>query len=156
LRLTVVNSSHVPLNVGVEAERRQVDGLLQLAATLMTAVWIEPGVLMYSFRTLPLMIRVLGSSWQQRRDAEQRLAVARAVAAGHDAAVVADHAVVARATGNPVVAVAADDVVVLAVAVQDVIALHAVDDVVARFAMDLVGGADVVAAASLMSMPPSV
>jgi hypothetical protein len=49
-----------------------------------------------------------------------------AVAAGHEAAVVADHAVVARAAADPVVADAADLVVALDFAIQHVVAELAV------------------------------
>ena len=74
---------------------------------------------------------------RDRRDAVKRLAVARAVAAGEDAAVVAEDAVVAAAARDPVGAVAADDRVVLPVAEHDVVARPAVDEVVAGFAVDL-------------------
>src|SRR6185369_14646756 len=68
---------------------------------------------------------------------------ADAVAAREDAAVIAHHAIVAGATGDPVAAVATDDRVVLPFAGQYVVADHAVDEVVAGLAVQLVCQADV-------------
>ena len=59
------------------------------------------------------------------------------------AAVVAEHAVVAGAAGDPVVAPAADEVVVAGVAEDHVVAAAGVDGVVAGLAVDLVGAPDV-------------
>ncbi|UUZ48848.1 hypothetical protein LP420_40375 [Massilia sp. B-10] len=67
-----------------------------------------------------------------------------AVTAGEDAAIVADHAILAGAAADPVVAVAADQIVVLAFAEHHVAAFLAVDEVVARLAVDFVGRADIV------------
>src|SRR5690606_19421634 len=85
----------------------------------------------------------VGVGGQEALHAVERLAVDGAVAAGEDAAVVAEDAVLAGAAGDPVVTVAADQVVVLAVAVEDVLALLAVGEVVAGLAVDLVVAADV-------------
>ena len=65
------------------------------------------------------------------------------VAAGQNAAVVAEHAVVARSTGDPVVAPATDQIVVLALAKQQVAAGHAVNEVIARFTVQLIARTDV-------------
>ena len=106
---------------------------LSSPVTLIVACWTLPGVVISRF-------------WLRKRacpvtpDSGSPVV---AVAAGVDAAVVAQHAVAAGAARDPVVAVAADQVVVLAVAEQHVVADLAVDEVVARFAVDLVAGADV-------------
>ena len=94
-----------------------------------------------------LVIRILDQQadlrHRDRRDAVERLAEGRAVAAAEDQPVVAEDAVVPGAARDPVGAVAADDAVVLAVAEQHVVADHAEEEVIAGLAVDLVGGADV-------------
>ncbi len=98
----------------------------------------------------------VGVADQERVDPEERLAEGRrpavraraaGVAARHDPAVVAEHAVLAGAARHPVAAPAADQVVVLGVAVEHVVSAAGVDGVVARLAVDLVGAADVGVAA---------
>ena len=106
---------------------------LSAPSTLVIATWLP----------LEFAMSALICARRDRGDAVKRLAVRRAVAAGEDAPVVAEDAVVAGAAGDPVVAVAADDRVVLAFAEQHVVALAAVDEVVALLAVDFVGGTDV-------------
>ncbi len=76
-----------------------------------------------------------------------------AIAAGEDAPVVAQHAVLARAAGDPVVAVAADQVVVLAFTEKDIVANHTVDEVITRFAVDLIGSADIIGRGRIVVLP---
>ena len=148
---------------GAEVVRRQVDRLLERAAD------VDRRRLDLTRRVDELVRgRCPGSSWcrgrstgrrrcrraarrssrrcRVRRSSDPGGAVPRvpgAVAAGEDAAVVAEDAVLAGAAGDPVVAPAADQVVVLRVAVDDVVADAAVDGVVAGLAVDLVVAADV-------------
>jgi hypothetical protein len=125
----------------VEVERRQVHRLLQLARDVDDAgLHVARGV-DHLVEHVALHRAGVGVGGAQRSHAVQRLGVAGAVAAGEDAAVVAEHAVVAGAAGDPVGTPAADQVVVLAFAEQDVVAGHAVDEVVAAFAVQLVAGA---------------
>ena len=83
-----------------------------------------------------------------------------AVAAGEDAAVVAQDAVDPGAARDPVVTPAADEVIVAGVAEDDVVAGAGVHGVVARLAVDLVGAADVAGQGSgrpgARSGPPGV
>ena len=144
-----------------DVERRQVDRLVERPADVdgrLLDVTRGEDQLVQDVAVARPRIRVGG---EQSRDAVQRLGHAgtcgiaaarldprrrgvaprvteRAVAAGGDAAVVADHAVVAGTAGDPVVAVAPDQVVVLALAEEHVVAPHAVDEVVAALAVDLV------------------
>ena len=105
---------------------QQVDGLLQVA------VQVDPGAGEGAWQ--------FDQAFGADTDAIQRLG--QAVAAGADAAVVADQAVFAAAAKEAVAAGAAVEVVVPAVAVQHVGATAAVHDVVAVFGLDEVIAAD--------------
>ena len=116
------------LPVVILAERRQVHRLLKLAGN------IDVGLLDAARRADEGLYR--GNGYPVER-------VGSTVAAGIDAAIVTNDAILPGAAGDPVVAIAADNVVVLAIAEDDVAALHAVDKVVAGFAVYLVGRADI-------------
>ena len=141
---------------GVDVERREVDSLVEDARHVdRLLLHVAGGVddLAEDVAFDGARVRVVR---EKREYAVERLGVARgpvgtaakalggpparAVAAGGDAPVITEDAVVTGAAGDPVVAVAADEVIVLAVAIDDVVAGHAVDLVVTGLAVDLVAG----------------
>ena len=129
----VVAARGIPITVvdisRVAAEWYKVDGLAQLALNVeVKAQGVE---------CVGLQRDAIGF---KRFDPVQSLTKFRAVAACHDAAIVADHAVNAGTTRNPVITDTADDIIGLAVTEQCVVAAHTIDRVIARFTVDFIRG----------------
>ena len=140
--------------VGAEVVDGEVDGLDELAGDVDRRGLHLAGRVDELVEHVALAGLGVGVDRAEREDAVERLGELACstgdeaapehagVAAGEDAAVVAEDAVGAGAAGDPVVAPAADEVVVLGVAVDDVVVGAAVDRVVAGLAVDLVAAAD--------------
>ncbi len=154
------SGSSPPAAFGVRLNGVRSTALFSAPATLIVAVWCSPGRVDVLVQHVAVAVARVGVGRQQREDAVEPLAEAgargasgagragrrhtgRGVAAGEDAAVVTEDAVLARAARDPVVAPAADQVVVAGVAEDDVVSCTGVDGVVAGLAVHLVGPTDV-------------